>query len=66
MYKEAVDYFSSSENWKDYLYKSPVPKRIDIAKGQLDGVFILDIDKPELNLSFSNITQEFLRRVEGE
>ena len=66
MYKEAVGYFSSSENWKDYLYKSPVPKRTDIAKGQLDGVFILDIGNPELNLSFSNITQEFLRRVEGE
>ena len=65
-YREAVDYFSGSANWKDYLYKSPVPKRVDIARGQLDGIFILDLDKTELNLSFSSITQEFLRRVEGE
>lgn len=66
VYREAVDYFSGSANWKDYLYKSPVPKRVDIARGQLDGIFILDLDKTELNLSFSSITQEFLRRVEGE
>ena len=66
VYKEAVDYFSSSPNWKNYLYKSPVPKRVDIARGQLDGVFILDLEKPELKSNFSNITQEFLRRVEGE
>lgn len=66
VYRKAVDYFSGSANWKDYLYKSPVPKRVDIARGQLDGIFILDLDKTELNLSFSSITQEFLRRVEGE
>ena len=66
VYREAVDYFSGSANWKDYLYKSPVPKCVDIARGQLDGIFILDLDNIELNLSFSSITQEFLRRVEGE
>lgn len=66
VYKKAVDYFSKSDNWKDYLYKSSVPKRVDIARKQLDGVFILDIGDPDLSLSFSNITQEFLRRVEGE
>lgn len=66
VYKEAVDYFSGDANWKDYLYKSPVPKRVDIARGQLAGTFILDLDKTDLNLNFSSITQEFLRRVEGE
>ena len=65
VYKEAVSYFSGSPKWKDYLYKSPIPKRIDIAKGQLDGVFILDIEDTVLSLSLSSITQEFLRRVEG-
>lgn len=65
VYREAVDYFSGSANWKDYLYKSPVPKRVDIARGQLDGIFILDLGNTELNLNFSSITQEFLRRVEG-
>lgn len=66
VYKNAMNYFSNSANWKNYLYKYSLPKRTDIARGQLDGGFILDLDKPELSLSFSNITQEFLRRVEGE
>lgn len=66
VYKKAVDYFSGAANWKDYLYKTPVPKRVDIARGQLAGTFILDLDKTDLNLNFSSITQEFLRRVEGE
>ena len=66
VYREAVDYFSNSPNWKNYLYKSPVPKRVDIARGQLDGVFILDLEESQLKSNFSNITQEFLRRVEGE
>ena len=46
--------------------KSVVLKRTNIAKGQLDGTFIFDIDDPDLSRNFSNITQEFLKRVEGE
>ncbi len=63
VYKEAMLYFSASDKWKNYLYKSPIPKRIGVAKGQLDGKFILDMGDSELNRSFSSVTQEFLRRV---
>lgn len=66
VFKEASDYFSGSEKWKSYLYKSVVLKRTSIAKGQLGGTFILDIDDPDLSRSFSQITQEFLKRVEGQ
>ena len=66
VYKEALEYFSTSPNWKKYLYRSSLPKRTDIARGQLDGVFIFDLERSDLNLSFSKITQEFLKRVEGE
>lgn len=66
VYKEAVRYFSGSENWKNYLYKACLPKRTDIAKGQLEGIFILDLEIPDLSFNFSNITQEFLKRVESE
>lgn len=36
VFKNAVDYFSKSEKWKPYLYKSVVLKRTNIAKGQLE------------------------------
>lgn len=65
VYREAVAYFSQSSKWKSYLYEPVVLKRTIIAKEQLNGTFILDIDDSELLRSFSGITQEFLRRVEG-
>lgn len=64
VYRAAVEYFSASNKWKDYLYEPVVLKRTDIAKGQLDGKFILDIDNSELKRQFSAIIQEFLNRVE--
>ncbi len=64
VYNEAVEYFSKSLRWKDHLYASVVSKRTDIAKGQLSGKFIFDIDDSELKKDFSDIVQQFLRRVE--
>ena len=63
VYREAKDYFSKSSKWKKYLYKPVVLKRVDIAKGQLNGIFILDIDDSELKRTFSGVVQEFLKRV---
>lgn len=64
VYKEAVAFFSNSDKWKSYLYKSVVLKRTNIAKGQLEGVFIDDIEDPDLLRNFSGITQEFIKRME--
>lgn len=64
VYREAVDYFSKSDKWKDYLYDSVLLKRTNIAKGQLNGKFILDIDDSNLKLQFSGIVKELLERVE--
>ncbi len=66
VYKEAVAFFSNSDKWKSYLYKSVVLKRTNIAKGQLEGVFIDDIEDPDLLRNFSGITQEFIKRMEGK
>lgn len=63
VYKKAFDYFSGSDKWKPYLYKSVVLKRTSIAKGQLGGTFIFDIDDSDLSRNFSQITQEFLTRM---
>lgn len=64
IYREAVSYFSKSPKWKAYLYNSVVLKRTRIAKGQLGGAFIIDIEDSDLSRQFSGIVQEFLRRVE--
>lgn len=65
VYKEAHSYFSSSEKWKSFLFKYYVPKRTEIAKNQLVGKYIIDIDDSKLSQQFSGITQELLKRVEG-
>lgn len=65
IYREAVSYFSESTKWKSFLYEPVVLKRTNIAKGQLNGTFIIDIEDSDLRLQFSSITQEFLKRVEG-
>ncbi len=64
VYKQALDYFTASSKWSPYLYKSSVPKRTSISRGQLNGKFIFDIDDSELSKQFSNVSQEFLTRVE--
>lgn len=65
VYKEAVKYFSEAVQWKEYIYNAYLPKRIEVAKGQLVGNYIMDIDDSELKRQFSGIVQEFLKRVEG-
>lgn len=65
VYKEAVKYFSETRQWKDYIYNAYMPKRTEVAKGQLMGNYIIDIEDSELKRQFSNIIQEFLKRVEG-
>lgn len=64
VFGEAKSYFSTSPKWSDYLYDSILLKRTGIARGQLDGKFIRDIDDSELKLQFSGITKELLRRME--
>lgn len=65
VHKKAVKYFSESGRWKEYIYNAYLPKRTEVAKGQLVGNYILDIDDTELKKQFSSIVQEFLKRVEG-
>ena len=65
IYQEATRYFSTSPKWKSYLYKPVMLTRVNVAKGQLNGTFIFDIDDSSLSHQFSGIVQEFLKRVEG-
>ena len=65
VYKEAVEYFSNDDSWRDYLYGSVMLKRTKVVKGQLSGKFIIDIDESDLRHQFSGIVQEFLKRIGG-
>ena len=64
VYREAAAYFSKSLKWQNYLYEPVMLKRTNVAKRQMQGKFILDIEDSELKSQFSAIVQEFLRRVE--
>lgn len=63
IYHDTRKYFSSTGKWKQYLYRCDVLKRTSVAKGQLNGTFISDIDDNKLNFQFSGVVQEFLKRL---
>lgn len=65
LYDESRRYFSQSDKWKDYLYKYSFLKRVAVPRGQLNGVFISDIDDIPLKREFAGIVQELLARMEG-
>lgn len=49
--------------WSKYLYPVTLPKRTDIAKGQLDQIHILDSDNYEAKTAITAITTELINRV---
>ena len=49
--------------WNKYLYPVTLPKRTDIAKGQLDQIHILDSDNYEAKTAITAITTELINRV---
>ncbi|BDF69483.1 hypothetical protein CE91St41_04620 [Oscillospiraceae bacterium] len=63
VFRTAQSYFSSSKKWGKYLYTKMLPKRTDIARGQLSNVFIRDIDNSDLRAEFAGLAQEFLSRL---
>ncbi|KAF5038916.1 AAA domain protein [anaerobic digester metagenome] len=64
--RNAEQYFSTSEKWKNYLYNKHLLKRTAVAKGQLSNTYIRDIDDSALKSEFSSVVKELLRRVNNE
>lgn len=63
VFKNAKTNLSGDEYWKRYLYPASLPKRTDIAKGQLDKIHILDSENYEAKSAITAITTELINRV---
>lgn len=64
LYGSAQNFFESQPRWKGYLYNKPILKRVDIARGQLNNQFIMDLPDSGVKADFSAIVKEFIRRTE--
>jgi len=65
VYRGALDKINSGE-WKNYKYRSYIPKRTDIAKYQLNKNFMLDIDDSTLNSALVDIVDELMQRIDND
>lgn len=63
VFKNAVDHIKADKRWKDKLYKGILPKRIEVARGQLNQNFILDGLDSEIKRSLVDIVSEIQKRV---
>lgn len=61
--KNAKRNLTEDAYWKKYLYQVTLPKRTDIAKGQLDQIHILDSDNIEAKTAITAITNELINRM---
>lgn len=61
--RNAKENLTKDKFWNKYLYPVTLPKRTDIAKGQLDQIHILDSDNNEAKTAITSITTELINRV---
>lgn len=66
IFQSAKQNLESDRYWGKYLYATSLPKRVGIAQGQLDQVHILDGENPDAKIAITNITTEFVNRVEND
>lgn len=63
VYQEAKYFAENDRHWKDYLYKTYLPKRTEVAHKQATQKMILDCNNAEIKSSLSGIVTELLERV---
>ncbi len=61
--EEAKKNLMSVDRWKSKLYKCTLSKRVELARGQLNQQFILDINDTQIKSDLINIVTEFLTRI---
>lgn len=62
VYKGALSKINTGE-WKDYKYRKYLPKRTELAKYQLNKLFILNIDDVALKSALVDIVEELTNRI---
>lgn len=64
VYKAARANLRKSDRWKDKLFLKSMPKRIEVARRQLNQEFILDLDDYDIKASLAAIVGELIERTE--
>lgn len=65
VFRRAKENLGANIRWKKLVFKKFLPKRTEVARQQLNQDFILSSNDPILKTSISNITNEFLLRING-
>lgn len=66
IYKEARGNLEADKYWRGYVYDSFLPKRVRIAKDQINQTTILDGLHSDTKTALVNITNELLERIEED
>ena len=65
VFRKAKTNLNANQRWKNLVFKKSLPKRTEVARQQLNQKFILESSDVILKSSITNITNEFLLRIEG-
>ncbi|MNT44621.1 hypothetical protein D3C72_1811560 [compost metagenome] len=60
---DAMAYLSGDHYWKDKIFTSQIPGRVKYAQQQLNNIFMLDSDAPDMRSSIVNATNELVVRI---
>ena len=60
---DARAYLSGDSYWKDKIFTTDVPQRVKFAKQQLENIFMLDSDAPDMRTAIINVTNELVVRT---
>lgn len=60
---EAKTYLSGDNYWKDKIFTSQIPGRVKYAQQQLNNIFMLDSEAPDMRGSIVSVTNELVVRV---
>jgi chromosome partitioning protein len=66
VYRRAKENLATSKRWKNLVFSRFLPKRTEVARQQLNQLFILSSNDGGLKQSIVNITNEFLSRMEDD
>jgi len=65
VFRKAKENLAANDRWKNLVFSRFLPKRIEVARQQLNQQFILSGNDTPLKQSLVNITKELLERVEN-
>lgn len=60
---DARAYLSGDAYWKDRVFTTDVPQRVKFAKQQLENIFMLDSDAPDMRTAIISVTNELVVRT---